>query len=58
VTAGSPFAGIRLEQDNYVIDVFDTRIENPGEAYLTSNRGKGGRMRDEGGQVLHGLRWG
>lgn len=27
---------IRLEQDNYVIDVFDSALENPDEAYLTT----------------------
>jgi hypothetical protein len=27
---------IRLEQDNYVIDVFDSEIDNADQAYLTS----------------------
>ena len=28
---------VRLEQDNYVIDVFDSEINTPDEAYLTSH---------------------
>lgn len=28
---------IRLEQDDYVIDVFDSGIDNPDEAYLTTH---------------------
>ena len=28
---------VRLEQDNYVIDVFDSATGNPDEAYLTSH---------------------
>jgi hypothetical protein len=31
----------RLEQDNYVIDVFDSEIDNADQAYLTSRWGKG-----------------
>lgn len=32
---------IRLEQDNHVIDVFDSCHPDAYEAYLTSYRGKG-----------------
>jgi len=28
---------IRLEQDNYVVDVFDISTDDPEEAYLTSH---------------------
>ena len=28
---------IRLEQDNYVIDVFDSSIDDPANAYLTTH---------------------
>lgn len=28
---------IRLECDEYIIDVFDSDVENPDEAYLTSH---------------------
>jgi len=28
---------IRLEQDNYVVDVFDSASDNPNEAHLTSH---------------------
>jgi hypothetical protein len=28
---------VRLEQDNYVIDVFDVDIDDPAQAYFTSH---------------------
>ena len=28
---------VRLEQDNYVIDVFEAGVDNPDEAHLTSH---------------------
>lgn len=28
---------IRLERDEYVVDVFDSGIDNPGDAYLTTH---------------------